>query len=135
MGSVVVQSQNKGGKKAGKGSSDASRDQQDERVDNGQYAKLKGIKGEGPSLTKVESADDGTGTSNLRAEAKKREFKRQFESFVGREDVPEDLKAGVKNYFTNIHQSSEEEADVDQTDNGPTENRPTDNGQTGGDEK
>jgi len=40
--------------------------------------------------------------------ATKREFKRQFESFVEREDVPEDLKTGVKNYFTKIHDNEKE---------------------------
>ena len=106
-GTVQTRSRQPGGKKAGKGSSDATRDQRDENINNDQYTKLKGIKGDGPSLTKIEAADDGTGTSNLTAEAKRREFKRQFESFVGREDVPEDLKNGVKNYFTNIHQPVE----------------------------
>lgn len=106
-GTMLVQTKRKGGKKAGEGSVDSTRDTQDEFKNNDQYTKLKGIKGKGPSLTKIESADDGTGTSQLAYEAKKREFKRQFESFVGREDVPEDLKNGVKNYFTNIHETGE----------------------------
>ena len=100
----------KGGKKAGKGTDETMREERDEKIDNGQYTKLKGLKGKGPSLTKVESADDGTGISGRTAKAKKRDFKRQFESFVEREDVPEDLKSGVKNYFTNIHENSSEPA-------------------------
>ena len=105
MGNAMAQSNMPGGKKAGKGSSDASRDKRDELTDNGQNTSLKGLKGNGPSLTKVESADDGTGVGLRRGNATKREFKRQFESFVDREDVPEDLKAGVKNYFSNIHEN------------------------------
>ena len=97
----------KGGKRPGQGSDDAIREQRDENIDNGQYAKLKGLKGKGPSQTQVQAADDGDGTSRIRSKVVKREFKRQFESFVDREDIPEDLKAGVKEYFTNIHQAEE----------------------------
>ena len=42
-----------------------------------------------------------------KATARKRDFVRQFESFVQREDVPEELKRGVKNYFTEIHQGEQ----------------------------
>ena len=97
-----------GGKKAGEGSAESNREERDDLIDNGQNTKLKGLKGEGPSLTKVESAEDGTGVSGRRGVATKREFKRQFESFVEREDVPEDLKTGVKNYFTKIHDNEKE---------------------------
>ena len=105
-------SKGKGGKRAGKGSDDAIREQRDEKIDNGQYTKLKGLKGKGPSQTQVQAADDGDGTSRIRSKVVKREFKRQFESFVDREDIPEDLKAGVKEYFTNIHQAEEPNADA-----------------------
>jgi hypothetical protein len=83
---------------------ESRRQEQDALVDNGQNAQLKGIKGQGPSLTRVETAQDGTGVSHRRAEAKQREFKRQYESFVSREDVPEDVRAAVRNYFTTIHE-------------------------------
>lgn len=116
LGSARGKAKGPGGKEAGEGSDDSSRDQRDENINNDQYTKLKGIKGNGPSLTKIESANDGTGTSNLSREARNREFKRQFESFVGREDVPEDLKAGVKNYFTNIHQSDSDDDSSDKDD-------------------
>ncbi len=109
--SGTMESERKGGKRAGEGSDDSFRDQQDERIDNGQNTKLKGLKGKGPSLTQVQAADDGDGTSNRRSEAKQRDFKRQFESFVDREDIPEDLKNGVKEYFTNIHQAEEPSAE------------------------
>ena len=108
--SGAMESQRKGGKKAGEGSDESSRDQRDERVDNGQNTKLKGLKGKGPSLTQVQAADDGDGTATRRSDAKQRDFKRQFESFVDREDIPEDLKNGVKEYFTNIHQVEEDKS-------------------------
>jgi tetratricopeptide (TPR) repeat protein len=93
----------KGGLKPGEGSVDSRRDEKDELKDNGQTTQLKGQKGTGPSLTKIEAADDGSGTSNRKAEAKERAFKKQFESFVQREDVPEDVKDGVKLYFESLH--------------------------------
>ncbi|MEL7498171.1 MAG: hypothetical protein AAFN77_11205 [Planctomycetota bacterium] len=114
LGVAIAQANAKGGKKAGTGSVNSGRDEKDDRIDNGQYTKLKGIKGEGPSLTKIESADDGTGVSSRQHKAQQREFKRQYESFVNREDIPEDLKAGVKNYFTNIHSSDDESTEPKQ---------------------
>lgn len=105
--SGVCQNGGKGGKKPGWGTSDEKRDQRDEWEDNGQYTQLKGIKGEGPSMTKVEAAEDGSGVSGRRATQRNRSFQRQVESFVQREDVPDDVKSGVKEYFKNIHQIDE----------------------------
>ncbi|MEZ5324355.1 MAG: hypothetical protein R3F19_04760 [Verrucomicrobiales bacterium] len=93
-----------GGKEAGVGSSDSRRSETDELVDNGQTTELKGTKGNGPSLTKIEAAEDGTGVSHRQAEAKQRAYQRQYESFVSREDVPDDIKGAVKEYFTTIHE-------------------------------
>jgi hypothetical protein len=101
----LCESPNAGGKKAGAGSNNSRRDVEDELVDNGQTTRLKGIKAAGPSITSVESADDGSGISNRRHEARERNFERQFESFVQREDVPENVRDGVKRYFENIHQA------------------------------
>jgi hypothetical protein len=98
------QSPNAGGKEAGMGSNTARRNQIDELVDNGQTTQLKGIKGTGPSLTTVEAASDGSGVSSRQAASRQREFRRQFESFVAREDIPEQVKDGVKHYFEVIHQ-------------------------------
>ncbi|NNE93682.1 MAG: hypothetical protein HKN23_18690, partial [Verrucomicrobiales bacterium] len=97
-----------GGKKAGTGSVESRTDQSTELVDNGQTTQLKGQKGQGPSLATIESADDGDGVSSRRTVAAQREFREQMESFVQREDVPEDVKEGVKQYFHSIHQSGEE---------------------------
>jgi hypothetical protein len=92
-----------GGLKPGTGTVENSRDEKDPLKDNGNTTQLKGQKGTGPSLTKIEAADDGSGVSHRKAEAKERAFKKQFESFVQREDVPEDVKDGVKQYFDALH--------------------------------
>jgi hypothetical protein len=51
----------------------------------------------------VESAEDGSGISTRQHIARAREFRRQFESFVQREDIPEHVRNGVRTYFENIH--------------------------------
>ncbi len=112
-GSHADNSSGTGGKEPGTGTSDAQREGADNVDVKGWQSALKGIKGEGPSLTKIESADDGTGVSGRTGEAKQREFQRQFESFVERADIPEDLRNGVKNYFTQIHEPSEPLPDSD----------------------
>ena len=65
---------------------------------------LTGTKGEGPALVAVEDAASGDGVSTLRSRRTELEFRRQMESLVRREDVPEGLKEGVKNYFERIHE-------------------------------
>jgi hypothetical protein len=104
MCNSMCQSPNAGGKKAGSGTNTARRSERDELVDNGQTTQLKGTKGTGPSLTTVESAEDGSGVSHRKASAQERKFQRQFEAFVSREDVPEQVKRGVKHYFEVIHE-------------------------------
>lgn len=96
-----------GGPKAGWGSSDEKRQEQDPLIDNGQYTQLKGTKGEGPSLTTVEAAAEGDGVSTRKAVQRGRSFRQQVESFVQREDVPEGVRSGVKEYFKNIHQADQ----------------------------
>lgn len=94
-----------GGKEPGDGTIESRREGSEELSDNGQLTQIKGIKGTGPSLTKIEAADDGTGVSHRKGEVRERAFRKQFESFVTREDVPEDVKQGVKQYFESIHDS------------------------------
>lgn len=110
QGSALCLFPKAGGKKPGTGTVESRRDQTDELVDNGQTTQLKGIKGTGPSLTTIEAAEDGSGTSTRKGEARQREFKRQYESFVSREDVPEQVKSGVKRYFEVIHEIQPEAA-------------------------
>ena len=102
---MACASPNAGGHKAGWGSNTARRSERDKLVDNGQTTQIKGIKGAGPSLTAVEAADSGSGVSPRRGTAREREFKHQFESFVQREDVPEAVRDGVKQYFQIIHEA------------------------------
>lgn len=103
--SSLCMSPKAGGKKAGMGTNTARRDQIDELVDNGMTTQLKGIKGRGSSLTTVEAAEDGSGVSSRQATSNvKRTFKRQFEAFVTREDIPDEIREGVKQYFEVIHQ-------------------------------
>ncbi|MCC6493182.1 MAG: hypothetical protein IT424_09185 [Pirellulales bacterium] len=109
-GLCQIPSPKAGGKKAGWGSNTARRDARDGLADNGQTTELKGTKGQGPSLTTIESADDGSGVSHRRGEARQRQFQRQFESFVEREDVPAQVREGVKQYFQLIHQMDSEPA-------------------------
>lgn len=96
-----------GGKKAGVGSVESRRSETDELVDNGQTSLLQGQKNAGPSESTVEAADEGSGVATRQAGTRERDFQRQLESFVQREDVPDDVKEGVKAYFKNIHQADQ----------------------------
>lgn len=100
-------SQQRGGKKAGEGTDRAINTRTDPLEDNGNTTLLTGQKNHGPSLTAVEDADSGTGVSRLTDRARRQNLQRQLEAFVAREDVPDDVKAGVKAYFENIHQSGQ----------------------------
>ena len=97
----------KGGRKAGVGTDSSKRSERDASPEVGNVANLEGQKGSGPSITAVEEADSGTGISGRSGETKAREFRRQMESFVRRDDVPEDVKMGVKEYFERVHEVSE----------------------------
>jgi hypothetical protein len=91
-----------GGKQAGTGSSWSERKERDDSQKNGALTQLQGQHGSGPSMSSVEETESGTGVSSRRSEAKQRELTRQVESFVQRDDVPEALKLGVRNYFENL---------------------------------
>ena len=101
----LCESPDAGGKQAGWGASDSRREERDELVDNDQYTQLKGQKGSGPSIVTTEAAEDGSGVTTAKAGQASRSFQRQMESFVEREDIPDDVKSGVRNYFEMIHQS------------------------------
>ncbi|GAA5496775.1 hypothetical protein Rhal01_02960 [Rubritalea halochordaticola] len=95
-----------GGKKPGIGTDNRTRKEKDKLTDNGLYDKLKGQKGNGQSLSSIEEAESGSGTSGRTGEARQREFQQQMSSFVERDDIPDDMKAGVKEYFKNIHRNT-----------------------------
>ena len=101
-GAIRTARQNKqrGGLRAGKGTSDRKSDKKVKS--EGKTTRLTGQKGEGPSLTTVEAASSGTGVSRRRGKKQQVKFQRQVESFVEREDVPPALRDGVKRYFENI---------------------------------
>ena len=107
LGLAQGKAQGAGGLKPGVGSSESRRNERDELKNNQNYADLKGQMGEGPSVTALEDAESGTGVSGRTGEAKAREFQRQMESFVRRDDVPEDVKMGVKEYFERVHEVAE----------------------------
>jgi hypothetical protein len=48
-------------------------------------------------------AASGSGTSSASASAKDVDFKRQYETFIRREDMPESMKGAVKIYFNSLH--------------------------------
>ena len=102
-----------GGQKPGVGSSWSERKERDDSQKNGALAQLQGQHGAGPSLSSVEESESGTGVSGRRGEAKQREFARQVESFVQRDDVPESLKLGVRNYFENLQSAQAAEPPKD----------------------
>lgn len=66
---------------------------------------LTGAKGEGPALVAVEDAASGDGVSTISSRRSEVKFRKQMESLVRREDVPENLKDGVRNYFESIHET------------------------------
>ena len=100
---------NKGGLPPGKGSQESNRKGETEMPPEMAAEHLKGQKGQGPSQSTVEDADSGTGISGKRSDAKARDFNRQMESFVQRDDVPEEMKLGVREYFERIHKVENEE--------------------------
>lgn len=95
-------------KKAGSGSLENRREGSDPNVNNGNQQQLTGQKGAGPSDTSTESADTGSGRATQTARLQEKVWKRQMESFIQREDVPAEVKEGVKEYFKGIQQVGEE---------------------------
>lgn len=104
MGESQMLGLGQGGLKPGVGSVKSRRKGREEYADNGNTTRLKGQKGSGPSERTIEEADSGTGVASKRGEARKRDFKKSFESFVHRDDVPEAMKIGVREYFEKIHE-------------------------------
>ena len=98
-----------GGLAPGTGTDNSRREQRDEFQDNGNMAQLKGQQNaDGPSSSSVESAESGGGVAGRANVAKQREFKQQFESLVHRDDIPESLKLGVREYFERVHETEPE---------------------------
>lgn len=94
----------KGGLKPGQGTDQRRREGETEMPAQMAAERLKGQKGSGPSQSTVEDAESGTGISGRRSAVQERTFARQMESFVARDDVPEEMKQGVREYFERIHE-------------------------------
>ena len=97
-----------GGKKAGNGSVESRRDGSDPLPFTTETMQLQGQKGQGPSDKTIEAADSGDRTGSRAAGARERTYQKQAESFVRREDVPAEVKEGVKNYFKTIQDKPED---------------------------
>jgi len=93
----------------GLGTDESRRNQRDEDLNNENYTKLKGQQGKGPVQKKVEAADSGFGTSNRKGAAKQRDFQHQMGSYMTRDDIPEDMKQAMREYYKDIHQVAEGE--------------------------
>lgn len=92
-----------GGKKAGVGTDTSRRNQRDEDIDNKNYTKIKGQQGTGPAQRKIEAAESGTGTSNRKGSAQQRSYQHQMSSYLNRDDIPEDMKQAMRQYYKDIH--------------------------------
>lgn len=88
----------------GSGKDPSRREQRDEHKENDSYVELKGKANlDGPSSHSVESAASGAGVAGRSHVEKQRDFKRQLESLVRRDDIPQSLKLGVREYFERVH--------------------------------
>ena len=97
------QSPGKGGKGAGMGTSSKTSNEKTPENDNGNLTSIEGIKGHGPSEVTVEEANSGTGSASGAAAKRQLQYKKQAEAYIQRQDVPPEVKEGVKHYFENIH--------------------------------
>ena len=94
-----------GGKGAGLGSVDSRTDKKTPDNDNGNITSIQGIKGQGPSEVTTEEANSGTGSASGTAASRQLQYRKQAEAYIQRQDVPSEVKQGVKHYFENIHQT------------------------------
>ncbi len=96
-----------GGKGIGSSTIANRREESDPALNNGNQQQLTGIKGSGPSDTTTEAATEGSGHATRTAKARETVWKHQMESFIQREDIPSEVKEGVKEYFKGIQQVTE----------------------------
>jgi len=92
-----------GGKKPGHGTDNTRRNERDKDIDNDNLSRIKGKQGQGPVQRKVEAADSGTGTSSRKGTAKQRDYQKQMSSYLNRDDIPEDMKQAMRQYYQDIH--------------------------------
>ncbi len=100
------QCQGKGkGNGIGTGAANNTRNQNPNSDSNSGFkSQISGQLGSGPSRKKTEDTTSGGAVKHLdRTNARMIKYKRQAENFITREDVPENMKSGVKEYFKIIH--------------------------------
>jgi hypothetical protein len=105
MGKVPGMGTKPGGLQAGDGSVDSRTDKKTPDSDNGNIQSMEGIKGQGPSDVTTEEANSGTGSVSGAVAKRKLQYRKQAEAYIQRQDVPSEVKQGVKHYFENIHQA------------------------------
>lgn len=89
---------------AGEGVDRSRRNPNESSPSEGILEHLSGQLGEGESEKRIEDAASGTGVaSDTGGERTMGAYRRQMEAFVQREDIPEEMKHGVKTYFKQLH--------------------------------
>lgn len=97
------------GLQAGDGVDWSRRNPRESSPSVGTLEHLSGQLGEGESQKRIEDAASGAGVaSDSGAERAADDYTQQVEAFVLREDIPEEMKHGVKTYFKQIHQVNSE---------------------------
>lgn len=94
----------KGGKKPGVGTDNSRRKEKDPKIDNDNFTKIKGQQGKGPVSKKTEAAASGTGTSNKKSTSQQRDYEHQMSSYLNRDDIPEDMKQAMRQYYKDVHE-------------------------------
>lgn len=98
------------GLQAGNGVDRAFRSPDEQSPAIGNFEQLSGQLNEGESESVIEQAETGSGvTSESLQKNRPSEYKQQVETFVRREDIPEEVKQGVKIYFKQIHKMENNE--------------------------
>lgn len=97
----------KGGKDWGTGTVESRRLGRDALPGTDKTLELRGRPGEGASDRAIESTDSGVGAASRMGEEQKRRYRQQAESFLRRDDIPVEVRDGVKTYFETIQQPVE----------------------------
>ncbi len=99
------------GLQAGEGVDRSRRNPRESPPPAGTLEHLSGQLGEGESQKRIEDAASGAGVaSDPGTERAADDYTQQVEAFVQREDIPEEMKHGVKTYFKQIHNLDAEES-------------------------
>lgn len=99
------------GLQAGEGVDRSRRNPRESTPTTGALEHLSGQLGEGESQKRIEDAASGAGVASDPGSEKAMDgYTQQVEAFVQREDIPEEMKHGVKTYFKQIHNLGTEES-------------------------